>query len=259
MQGRKSVWSAGAVLAGGTVLAGAFFFFEYGGERLTPKPQDNPRGFVSLTFDDGWESVYEEALSILTDVGFKSTHYITTSPWNTANDPNYMSPKQVQELFSKGHEVGPHGVSHQSLANLSEEKIGREIENSKAALEEIGVFPSTFAYPLGEYNDMTTAAVKKSGFVGAVTAWEDKNVRNGDPYVLKRHPLRNTTTLEDARQWIDQAIRDDAWTILMFHQIDDSGRDYAVTPELFVEIIKYIQDTGIRAITVREGIDTFLE
>jgi len=259
MLGRKSLGSAGAVLAGGAVIAATFAFFEYGGERLTPKPQDNPRGFVSLTFDDGWESVYEEAIPVLTDAGFMSTHYITTSPWDNPNDPNYMTHKQVQELFAKGHEIGPHGISHQSLPNLSEERIRREIENSKSVLEEIGVFPSTFAYPYGEYNDMTTAAVKKSGFVGAATAWEDVNTRADDPYVLKRRPLRNTTSLEEVKRWVDQAITDDGWMILMFHQIDDSGREYAITPELFVEIVKYLQDTGVRVITVREGVETFLD
>lgn len=228
-------------------------------KKLTMQPQNNPRGLVSLTFDDGWKSVYDEAIPFLDQAGFPASLYITTSMWKDETNKNYMRPEQVQELWRKGYEVGSHGVLHEALSQISLDGAQREMTESKTDLESVGIMPSVFSYPLGDYSHQIAAAVKEAGYVGAVTTWQESNAKTEDPYILKREQVTNTTTIEEVKTWIDDAIRDDKWVILTFHEIGFNNREYEITPELFIEILKYVQETEVRVITVRDGIETYLE
>ncbi len=165
----------------------------------------------------------------------------------------------MKELYDAGHEVGSHGVLHDELTKLSEKGARAEIERSKSDIESLGIPASVFSFPLGDYNNAVISTVKDAGYRGAVTTWREFNKPSDDPYGLKRQQLTNTTTLDEVKGWIDQAIMDDSWLILTFHEIGIDGREYEITREMYLEIIKYIQSTGVRVVTVQSGIDMFLE
>jgi peptidoglycan/xylan/chitin deacetylase (PgdA/CDA1 family) len=123
-------------------------------------------GIVSLAFDDGWRSIYENALPILDGGNLKSTHYIVS---RYLDHPLYMNAREVCDLERHGHDVGCHSVSHKHLPQQTLAIIEEEIAQSQRCLLDIGLPAQTFAYPYGEYDERVIDAVKRFGFKGART------------------------------------------------------------------------------------------
>jgi peptidoglycan/xylan/chitin deacetylase (PgdA/CDA1 family) len=79
-------------------------------------------------------------------------------------------------------EVGAHSMTHPSLADLPAAAQQREIQGSKARLEEVLGQPiSSFAYPHGSATDETVAIVRDSGFRHACSSRADTLWDNADP------------------------------------------------------------------------------
>jgi peptidoglycan/xylan/chitin deacetylase (PgdA/CDA1 family) len=146
-------------------------------------------GFVSIDFDDGYQSMYDNGLPLLDAVGIKTSQYIVTGSPNNAivnpdqgpvgivdvsGDPDYLSWAEVQTMAANGHEIGAHTRTHQSLSTLcgvtqiggatktpctdaggnptsADDSLDLEIAGSKADLIAQGFNPLTFAYPYGDY------------------------------------------------------------------------------------------------------------
>lgn len=91
-----------------------------------------------------------------------------------------MTRQEIQTLAAEGViSFGAHSVNHPALSELSREDQRTEIETSREVCAELlGEAPSTFAYPFGDYSDVTVDVVRKAGFAVAVTTDADV-VRKG--------------------------------------------------------------------------------
>jgi len=211
------------------------------------------QGFVSLNFDDGWLVTYQNALPILNKAGLKSTQNIITGEFKYSS--LYVSRAQVLVMQADGHEIGDHTKSHLHLNQLTDAQEKREITSSKNDLLLTGVKNlSTFDYAHGEYNDFIMTVLKESDFAGARTVNLGFNTKSTEPFLLKAQVVDANTTLEQVKGWIDQAVRDKTWVILVFHQIDHSGRTYSSTPETLQQIVDYLVQKNVPVRTNAEGI-----
>lgn len=68
-------------------------------------------GMVSLTFDDGLISVYDEAFPVLKNYNTKGVIGLVLNRVTSKNN-DYMNIKQVLELQKNGWEVASHGLTH---------------------------------------------------------------------------------------------------------------------------------------------------
>ena len=147
-------------------------------------------GFL-LTFDDGYRSVYEEAVPVLSSLGMTATIFITPGfingrtgpPWHSSNaaliseyralrghfEP--MSWNQVRELAGAGvFEIGSHTMSHPLVGLLAEREIERELREARAELEQqLGRTVYTFSYPYGvrtygAYSEKSEQLVRECGY-----------------------------------------------------------------------------------------------
>ena len=222
-----------------------------------PTPPSFNQGMVSLTFDDGWLSTYQNGMPILNTAGIKSTQYIVTGFLNNSGS-GYITTSQALEMQTQGHEIGDHSANHLSLPTLTEAEIRAEVSQSRTDLINLGFSPvNSFAYPYGEYNDLTLQVVKESGFTNARTAITDDagfNYKNTDPFLLKNNSIEVNTTFDQVKTLIDSAIANKTWVILVFHQIDNSGGQYSVTPAMLQSIVDYIKQTGISTVTMSQGL-----
>jgi peptidoglycan/xylan/chitin deacetylase (PgdA/CDA1 family) len=154
------------------------------GHRIVPLRElldspDTPRA-LALTFDDGMQSLYDNALPVLRDLDAPATVFLTTgwlgrdNRWpgmpESAPRMRMLDWPQVHALRDAGWAVEAHTVNHPDLRTLSEDAIEQELaENDDAIARELGEAPEVFAYPYGHHDDRV-ADVARRRYRYAVTA-----------------------------------------------------------------------------------------
>jgi peptidoglycan/xylan/chitin deacetylase (PgdA/CDA1 family) len=121
-------------------------------------------GLVSINFDDGYQSMYDNGLPILDAAGLRSTQYIITQKVDT---DSYVTLDEVMQMYNHGHEIGVHTRTHPDLTTLTPSQMTDEILGAKQDLISWGIMPTTLAYPYGGYNPTVEAVVQSSGLRGA--------------------------------------------------------------------------------------------
>jgi len=131
-----------------------------------------------LTFDDGYESVYNLAWPQLQKYKFTATVFLITSycgktnQWpgqpDTVPEEKLLNWNQVKELSKGGIEFGAHTRSHASLTSLTPDRLIEELASSKESIERNTGKPCrVFAYPYGDYSSAVVNFVRRF-FDGAV-------------------------------------------------------------------------------------------
>lgn len=139
---------------------------------------------VIITFDDGYQDNYQNALPIMEQYGMKGTVFIIT---DSVGKPNYLSWNEIREMQQRNTEIGSHTVTHVKLKELSYADQLKEVAESKQILEkQVGKPVEFLAYPYGGYNDSATKALQAAGYLGACSGKAGLNNHTTDPYALKR-------------------------------------------------------------------------
>ncbi|GAC1494211.1 MAG: hypothetical protein NVS2B15_15410 [Pseudarthrobacter sp.] len=211
---------------------------------------------ISVTFDDGWTSQFDNALPILNKYAVPATMYIYTQAINQA--PSSMTQAQIQAFASRGDEIASHTVTHPHLMTLTADQVNAELSQSRATLQ--GMFgPSAaldFASPYGESNAATTAAVKT--YYGS-----QRNTEPGfnaaavfDPYNILVQNVDSTTTAATVQGWIDSAKANGTWLVLVYHEVGASlgGDIYHTDTPMLDAHMAAVKNSGLPMVTVRQGV-----
>lgn len=161
------------------------------------------RGKLVITFDDGYRDNFTTAAPILSELDLPATFFITTGfigtdrvPWwdqEAGIASEWMTWEEVTRLSEMGFSIGAHTVNHVDLGVVQGEEARREIEDSRAHLEDrLGRPVDLFAFPYGrahQLSDDNRAMIEELGFRCA-PACEGGRVEPGDdPYGLRREPI----------------------------------------------------------------------
>jgi LPXTG-motif cell wall-anchored protein len=218
-------------------------------------------GMVSLSFDDGLQNIYDNAIPVLTAANLKSTQYINTYPiLHPADYEGYMTPAELQTLQSLGHDIAGHTRTHADLTTLDAAGLISEINGNKSDLQAWNITPvDSLAYPYGSYNDTVISAVESAGFVGARTVEQGYNFTNTDKFKLKAMEVDGSTTANDVKGWIDAARLQKAWLILLFHEVKNGDctnapESYCTNKATLEEIVNYLKSQNMTVPTVSQGI-----
>ena len=147
------------------------------------------KNFV-ITFDDGYSDNNRVALPIMKQYDFTGTVFIAIKymAW-----PGYVTWQDVWSLKEGGWEIGSHTWNHIALAKAKPEELEYELKNSKDFMNnfdpEFAV--NTLAYPFGSYNDDVYEALKRNGYVAAVTGIDGVNTVKTPVYQLYRVNIFN--------------------------------------------------------------------
>jgi peptidoglycan/xylan/chitin deacetylase (PgdA/CDA1 family) len=142
---------------------------------------------VVFTFDDGFRSVLEHALPILSSRGLQATVFVPTDfpggkrllcwegidHWRGGRYERELTPMSwddLRRLQGQGWEVGSHTCSHPQLRRLDDRRLLDELTRSRQRCEEeLGVPCLSLAYPYGDVDRRVVGATRRAGYRVAAT------------------------------------------------------------------------------------------
>lgn len=225
-----------------------------------------PKGFVSLTYDDGLASQLDIAAPQLERAGFRGTFYLT---WNNMKD----RAQDWAALAKRGHELANHTVTHPcNLQRQDADRLKtREIDPMQRWLEQVEG-PGRgrdFAYPcdvtdLGSGNanqqaDTYADLLQRAGILRARTSEGPPNTvkwTKDAPYRLQALALgydaKNGTKIKD---YLRQAAEGSRWAILVLHEIGNGSMSNGViSPAEHEKLLGTIAEMRIPCGTVQSAI-----
>lgn len=149
--------------------------------------QPAPDKAVLITFDDNTADFTEYVMPVLQKYDMKATQFTVTS-WidNRLN----MSTDEMKTIDASGIDVLNHSVSHPWMGELGKDIQRAEIADAGAALEQLlGKKQDVFAYPYGDYNGDTIAALQELGYRAAFIVANEKATPDTPRFEIPRYCL----------------------------------------------------------------------
>jgi len=168
-----------------------------------------PKKPIIITFDDGYEGVYENAFPIMKEFGARSIAFvlgnrsIKTNFWDEPSGfegAPLMNDDKILRLKESGFEIGSHSMAHPYLTRLSKRNAWIEIKESKDVLEELINYPVTsFAYPFGASDPQIENMVREAGYQYGCGVYSGPPKFGQNRYDIRRIPiLRKTNSIDFA-------------------------------------------------------------
>jgi len=135
---------------------------------------DLPQRCVALTIDGAFQSAYEEAFPRVTRYEFPLTVFISSAAVDARLD-GQLSWQQMREMQAGGVSFQSLGHSHKHLVRREtdetledwQQRIAFDIQLAQSRIEdELGLRPTLFAYPFGEYNEELQQMIASMGLTG---------------------------------------------------------------------------------------------
>jgi peptidoglycan/xylan/chitin deacetylase (PgdA/CDA1 family) len=173
--------------------------------RITKFPK-NKSAALSITFDDGCQSVFTKIVPLLAKYNLKATFFIIASSAETNNEW-----EKWRELILKGHEVGNHTLTHKVYLGTSQnvDELTLEIDSSLTLLaNRLGKTPFSFAHPFNSTNILADQIVFKSHYASKIS-----------PSGFCK--LISLFDLDLFKTEVKNAISKETWLVTSAHGIDD--------------------------------------
>lgn len=133
----------------------------------------------ALTFDDGYDDLYEHALPVLTRHRLPATVFLVAATLTDGKAVDWVDDPPARELRTLGADqalamqeagvtFGSHSRAHLDLTTLSYEDCVADLKESREALEDVLGRPVTLlAYPRGRHDPDVRRAAAAAGYDAA--------------------------------------------------------------------------------------------
>lgn len=149
------------------------WLFKNGFRTVTPeesiRAQPRYERSVLLTFDDGYDNFYQEALPVLLKYGFTATVFVVSgyvgkkNSWDAGiTQLTHMGWDKLREISNLGFEIASHTDTHPDLTKLSPKELKRELDFSKKMIEDkIGKPVNYLSYSFGRHSKLVRDCAKE--------------------------------------------------------------------------------------------------
>jgi peptidoglycan/xylan/chitin deacetylase (PgdA/CDA1 family) len=167
-----------------------------------------PHRTIGLNFDDGYLDVAENALPVLSELGFRATVFVATGvtdgrasfEWDRRQRP-LLTWDEIVQLDREGTlEFEAHTVTHPNLLTVDDQRATEEIMGSRDELElRLGRPVTAFSYPAGLFGERERGLVVQAGYRVAASCRPGVNRPSTDRFALRRRQVDPGDRLLDFR------------------------------------------------------------
>jgi len=163
--------------------------------------------YAVLTFDDGYQDFFLNAVPILQQYKLPATVFIVTemlgktAEWSQeSRNVRLMTEKEILKIREIGIDVGGHTRRHVDLTELNERDLKNELECSRQKLIDWGENFFPFSYPWGRYSKREILAIKKAGYHCGVTTSNGHISFFNNPYLLGRVSIHKNLSIHSFKE-----------------------------------------------------------
>jgi peptidoglycan/xylan/chitin deacetylase (PgdA/CDA1 family) len=148
-----------------------------------------------ITFDDGYQTVYDGAFPVLQHYDMSATVFLTVGERGAAGPAgrlpslhgrSMLTWRQIREMHRSGIAFGAHTLTHPDLTRLPFDRIEAEVRGSQAIVEgALGAPVTCFAYPYGRHDHRSREIVRQH-FACACSDRLGLVIAGSDLYALER-------------------------------------------------------------------------
>jgi peptidoglycan/xylan/chitin deacetylase (PgdA/CDA1 family) len=153
--------------------------------------------YCSITFDDGFVCVQENALPVLAKRNIPAAIFVSSGclgqqpPWLDEGHADYknviMTQTQLNNLDKKLVLIGSHCRTHQNLLQINQDEARKEIIQSKKELEDIMKAPiETISFPHGDFDQTHIDVAIQAGYRQAYSILPELISFGSDSFVRGR-------------------------------------------------------------------------
>lgn len=178
----------------------------------------------TITFDDGYKSVFKNAFPVIAKYNIKTILFLTTGYidgkisfadfFNDKYIPPALNWDEIRRMDAAGFEIGSHSLSHKSLLSMDEKAAYQEASQSRQRLSEaLGHKVRSFSYPYGAYgyfNAKTAGVLRSAGYDRMFTNVMGMDNSKENPSAIRRiriysydNMLRFRMKIAGAYNWVD--------------------------------------------------------
>lgn len=185
---------------------------------------DDVSGLASISFDDALFGVASDGADVLAELGVSAT--VFTVAGSLGGDPSWwpgasrvVSEAELRALVAAGHRIGSHTSTHPSLPALDDDRLRRELCESRSRLRDIaGEEIDLLAYPSGHHDARVRRAARDAGYRAGFTFLNGRVDTDVDPFQLPRL----TMTSAHQRGRLARHVARPTWS-WPDHQVDVRG------------------------------------
>jgi peptidoglycan/xylan/chitin deacetylase (PgdA/CDA1 family) len=156
-----------------------------------------PERAVVVTFDDGYRGLYTYALPVMQQYGFTGTVFVITQLMDEGF-PQYLTWEQAEALYAQGWKIEPHTKTHHNLKGRGRDfQVYQMLGSMLTVAAHLGTTPRFFAYPSGQYDELSVQLAEETHLWGAVTTDYGRWHTHGQRYTWRRVRVIGTNTLAD--------------------------------------------------------------
>jgi hypothetical protein len=230
---------------------------------LVPEPaQIFPNGVVSVCFDDGYQTQYDNARPVMDSYGFRATAFVIREGLGTSGNMTLAEVKSLQDDLN--WEIGLHAdttaVHQASDVSSVLDTVETDLRHEKTYFQVNGLKGSdVFAYPAGLWNPSVTALLSRYTRAGRLNFFKTQETfPPAQPYKLRACGAISSAsgghTATQVNGFIDTAKASRSWLILIFHKIVTGAVTTTTECSLtdFTSIMSHLTASGMPVRTIGE-------
>jgi peptidoglycan/xylan/chitin deacetylase (PgdA/CDA1 family) len=231
----------------------------------TITPPKLPHPIITFCADDGMSSD-EWFIDVLNEKRVKGTFAVPTNSIVEA-DPIKLTPAQIIELYSNGHDIASHSYSEVNLTTIPLEDVELEMIKSQLFMKQFGI-KSTIYVPVqggttGDINNIIRRYFSASLITG--TREESPNIPPLNPMRIIRRSfdagVNNTSMIDVCKNDVDLALATKEWLVFITHpgyiEYKFSSEGAQMRRDELGELIDYIKLQKIPILTASSAYEYY--